>query len=176
MRRRTRPAAPADAGPTEPLLDHATEDNLIEKITENRLPHYEPFGWHHWPEHPWLAYQFRRGLGETQEGGGAVSEIFQAASPMIPGDMESWHSEWLHIADRNLAARCRGSEAGHIRTAMNCWLRAADYYRQAEFYLLPDDPRRLATFEKMERVQPRSSSALPQPARRGAARSPTRTA
>ena len=33
---------------------------------------------------------------------------------------------------------------------MNCWLRAADYYRQAEFFLEPDDPRRLPTFEKME--------------------------
>ena len=33
---------------------------------------------------------------------------------------------------------------------MNCFLRAADYYRQAEFHLEPDDPRRLPTFEKME--------------------------
>jgi dienelactone hydrolase len=127
-----------------------TQDNLIEVITENKLPHYEPYGWHHWPEHPWLAYQFRRGLGETQEGGGAVSEVFQAASRMIPGDLESWHKEWKHIADRNWT---RGSEAeskSHIRTAMNCFLRAADYYRQAEFFLKPDDPRRLPTFERME--------------------------
>ena len=33
---------------------------------------------------------------------------------------------------------------------MNCFLRAADYYRQAEFHLEPDDPRRLPTFEHME--------------------------
>ena len=46
------------------------EDNVIETVTGDRSPHYEPFGWHHWPEHPWLSYQFRRGLGETQEGGG----------------------------------------------------------------------------------------------------------
>jgi dienelactone hydrolase len=131
-------------------MDHATEDNLIEKITENRLPHYEPFGWHHWPEHPWLAYQFRRGLGETQEGGGAVSEVFQAAAKMIPGDLESWHKEWLHIAERNWHRGVEEERVGHIRTAMNCWLRAADYYRQAEFYLPPHDPRRLVTFEKME--------------------------
>ncbi len=127
-----------------------TQDNLIEVITENGLPHYEPYGWHHWPEHPWLAYQFRRGLGETQEGGGAVSEVFQAASRMIPGDLESWHKEWKHIGDRNWD---RGEEAdskGHVRTAMNCFLRAADYYRQAEFFLKPNDPRRLPTFERME--------------------------
>lgn len=127
-----------------------TQDNLIEVITENKLPHYEPYGWHHWPEHPWLAYQFRRGLGETQEGGGAVSEVFQAASRMIPGDLESWHKEWKHIADRNWNRGVEAEGRGHIRTAMNCYLRAADYYRQAEFYLKPDDPRRLPTFEKME--------------------------
>ena len=128
----------------------ADDDNAIERITDNRLPHYEPFGWHHWPEHPWLAYQFRRGLGETQEGGGSVSEIFLAGSRMIPGDLESWHTEWMRIADHNAARGRAAVEAGHVRTAMNCFLRAADYYRQAEFHLEPDDPRRLPTFEKME--------------------------
>src|SRR5919198_1488338 len=83
------------------------EDNLIEKVTAERSPHYEPFGWHHWPEHPWLSYQFRRGLGETQEGGGTVSECFAAASRMIAGDTESWHREWLTVAERNFA---RGEE------------------------------------------------------------------
>jgi len=115
-------------------------------------PRYEPFGWHHWPEHFFMSYQFRRALGETQEGGGAVSEVFQAASRMKPGDAESWHVEWLRIAERN-DRRGDGEEAaGHIRTAMNCWLRAADYYRSAEFWLLPDDPRRLATFDRCERA------------------------
>ena len=127
-----------------------SQDNLIDTITENRLPHYEPYGWHHWPEHPWLAYQFRRGLGETQEGGGAVSEVFQAASRMIPGDKESWHTEWKRIGDRNWQRGLAEEKAGHIRTAMNCFLRAADYYRQAEFFLAPNDPRRLPTFEQME--------------------------
>jgi len=127
-----------------------SQDNLIDTITDNRLPHYEPYGWHHWPEHPWLAYQFRRGLGETQEGGGAVSEVFQAASRMIPGDKESWHTEWKRIGDRNWQRGLAEEKTGHIRTAMNCFLRAADYYRQAEFFLAPNDPRRLPTFEQME--------------------------
>ncbi len=70
------------------------EDNLIAKVTENRLPHYEPYGWHHFPEHPWFAYQFRRGLGETLYGGGTVSDCFLVASRIIPGDLESWHRVW----------------------------------------------------------------------------------
>jgi pimeloyl-ACP methyl ester carboxylesterase len=128
------------------------EDNLIEKVTENRLAHYEPYGWHHWPEAPWFAYQFRRGLGETQEGGGTVSECFLAASRIVPGDKESWHREWLTVGDRNFQRGVDEEAKGHIRTAMNCYLRAADYYRQAEFFLEPHDPRRLATFTNMERA------------------------
>ena len=68
---------------------------------------YEPFGWHHWEDQFFLSYQFRRALGETQEGGGAVSECFQAASRMKP-DLESWHREWLIVAKRNDS---RGDEA-----------------------------------------------------------------
>jgi dienelactone hydrolase len=97
-----------------------------------------------------MSYQFRRALGETQEGGGAVSECFLAASRMIPGDKESWYREWKRIADRNLQRGNDERTKGHVRTAMNCWLRASEYYRQAEFWLLSDDPRRLAAFTDME--------------------------
>jgi acetyl esterase/lipase len=124
----------------------------IEAAVSNSAPHYEPFGWHHWPDHPWLSYQFRRGLGETQEGGGSVSESFLAASRMIPGDLESWHAEWMRVADHNLQRGDAEAALGHIRTAMNCWLRAADQYRSAEFWLEADDPRRLATFELCEQA------------------------
>ena len=118
----------------------------------SRPPSYEPFGWHQWHEDFWMSYQFRRGLGETQEGGGAVSEVFQAASKITPNDFESWHREWTHIAERN--DRRGDEEMGrrHVRSAMNCWLRAANYFREAEFWLKPDDPRRLATFDRCERA------------------------
>ena len=121
---------------------------------------YEPFGWHHWEDHFFLSYQFRRALGETQEGGGAVSECFQAASRMKP-DLESWHREWRVVAERNDRRGDEAEERGHIRTAMNCWLRAADYFRSAEFWLQPDDPRRMATFERCERASHKWLRYLP---------------
>ena len=139
------------------------EDNLIEKISGDPSARYEPFGWHHWPEHPWFSYQFRRGLGETQEGGGTVSECLLAAARMVPGDAESWHREWLALAERNFARGESEIAAGHVRTAMNCWLRAVDYYRQAEFFLAPDDPRRLDTFTRMERSSHRFLAQLTPP-------------
>ncbi len=126
------------------------QTSMIEQITENTLPHYEPYGWHHWPEHPWMSYQFRRALGETQAGGGAVSECFQAANRMIPGDKESWHIEWHRVASRNHQRGDEAEQTGHMQTAKNCWLRAANYYRHAEFWLAADDPRRLQTFDQIE--------------------------
>lgn len=122
---------------------------------------YEPFGWHHWPDHFFMSYQFRRTLGETQEGGGAVSECFQAASRMIPGDLNSWHEEWLKVAHRNDSKGDEAERQGHIQTAMNCWLRATEYYRSAEFWLDADDPRRLPTFTKCENASHKWLKYLP---------------
>src|SRR3954468_24284588 len=73
-----------------------------------------------------------------------------AGSRLIPGDLESWHKEWMVIADANWQRGLAEDKAGHVRTAMNCFLRAADYYRQAEFFLEPDHSRRLPTLETME--------------------------
>src|SRR5690606_4199714 len=126
------------------------EKLLIDQVTDRKDPHYQPYGWHHWPDHPWMSYQFRRALGETQEGGGTVSECFLAASRMIPGDKESWHTEWKRIADFNQKRGDDEMAAGNVLTAMNCWLRAEVYYRQAAFWLLPATPSRLATLSASE--------------------------
>lgn len=128
------------------------EDKSMDATGTDEGPRYEPFGWHHWPKYPWLSYQFRRALGETQEGGGTVSECFLAASRMVPGDLDSWHGEWMRIADANDQRGDAEFAAGHVQTAMNCWLRAADNYRSAEFWLAADDPRRMPTFDKCERA------------------------
>ncbi len=126
------------------------EKLLMNEVTESDQPQYRPYGWLQWPRFQYMSYQFRRALGETQEGGGAVSECFQAASRMVPGDKESWHTEWFKVAERNRRRGDEAEKAGHLQTASNCWLRAANYYRHAEFWLDPKDPRRLATFDLCE--------------------------
>jgi hypothetical protein len=45
---------------------------------------------------------------------------------MIPGDKEGWHREWLVAANRNFDRCVEEERQGHLRTAMNCWLRAGD--------------------------------------------------
>jgi hypothetical protein len=69
----------------------------------------------------------------------------------------------MRVADRNESRGRSAEAAGHIRSAMNCYLRAADYYRQAEFHLKPDDPRRLPTFTKMESCSHRFLALLNPP-------------
>src|SRR5690606_25884658 len=68
--------------------------------------------------------------------------------------------EWTIIAERNDRRGDKAREKKHIRTAMNCWLRAANYYREAEFWLAADDDRRLATFEKCERASHKFMACL----------------
>ena len=119
-------------------------ESAIEQFTAGRGPHYEPFGWHHWPEYRRSILgspaNFAGRSVRPRKGGGSVSEVMQAGSRMIPGDLESWHAEWTRIADRNRGRGLAEEKSGHVRTAMNCFLRAADYCRQAEFHLEPDDP------------------------------------
>lgn len=126
------------------------EKKLINEVANSNEGCYRPYGWHHWPQYPWMSYQFRRVLGETQEGGGAISECFLTASRLDPSDSESWYQEWLAVGDRN---RINGDEAeqnGYIVTAQHSWLRAVNYYRQAEFWLEGTDPRRLQVFDQLE--------------------------
>ena len=54
--------------------------------------------------------------------------------------------------------------AGRLQTAQDCWLRAANCYRHAGFWLDGHDPRRLPAFERMEACSESSLRHLPVPA------------
>lgn len=139
------------------------EQKLINEVSDATVGGYRPYGWHHWPQYPWMSYQFRRVLGETQDGGGAVSECFQTADRIDPSDKESWHREWLRVADRNREKGDAEEAKGHIITAQHAWLRAVNYYRQAEFWLEGTDPRRLQAFDKLEYCSEKWGSYLRPP-------------
>jgi len=111
---------------------------------------YGPQGWLHWPEHDEKSFNFIRVLASAFEGACTVGEAFLVGSRIDPADDDSWHVEWSKMGEVSLA---RGEEAlasGHPETARANFLRAANYYRSAEYFLRHDDPRRLATFDKVE--------------------------
>lgn len=111
---------------------------------------YQPVGWMQWPDNPDYSFQFLRVLGAAQEGASAISECFQAGAKITPGDDESWYREWTALGYRNKKRAEEALANGYVQTARDNWLRAANYFRSAEFFLHHDDPRRLELLDLIE--------------------------
>lgn len=130
--------------------------------TSTQVGEYQPVGWMQWPDNLDYSFQFLRVLGAAQERASTISECFQAGSRIIPGDDETWYLQWTSLGDRNEKRAAEALSNQFIQTARGNWLRAANYYRCAEFFLHHDDPRRLklldliesCSWEYMSRMEP----------------------
>lgn len=111
---------------------------------------YQPQGWMQWPANRDYSFQFVRALGAAQEGASMISECFLAATRIIAGDDESWYAEWKKLGEVGRGRAEAAIAVGHIQTAKMNWLRAANYYRSAEFFLDHNDPRRIELLDLIE--------------------------
>jgi dienelactone hydrolase len=134
--------------------------------TKLQPPRYEPQGWMQWPDHPELSFQFLRSLGAAQKEAGTISECFLAASRIDPTDLETWHREWKKLGEVNEQRARDAEEVRHPHTAHANWMRAANYYRAAEFYLDGKDPRRMQLFDKVEACTHRCLALMDPPGER----------
>ena len=93
-----------------------------------------------------FSFELLRAASYASYGGAEIGECLATAARIRQGDFESWHVEWLRAAERvdTLATRVLGE--GHQFSAREAFLRASNYYRTAEFFLAPEDPRRLVTY------------------------------
>jgi alpha-beta hydrolase superfamily lysophospholipase len=90
-----------------------------------------------------------RAMGEIPFGGGEAAEILAAIKNIPQGDDERWYVEWEKAGARvEKTARSYKNQVsrGHAL------LRAHSYYRTAEFFLHPKDPRRPVSFDKNKRA------------------------
>jgi hypothetical protein len=78
-------------------------------------------------------------------GGADTSEVLQTIGHIHTGDAQSWHAAWSATADRvaQLAAETKDKTSAGMAL-----LRAHSYYRTAEFFLPPSDPKRRSTAKK----------------------------
>ena len=92
---------------------------------------------------PQFSFQLLRVLGSTASHQADVGECLATASRIAEGDFESWAREWTRTASRLEATADACLAKGHRVSASDTYLRAANYFRAAEFYLHgnPDDPR-----------------------------------
>lgn len=94
------------------------------------------------------SYQVNRALTQAHYGGGEFAECLEVASHIIPGDNESFHRAWIDMGNKVYALGDQYAMHGQEVSARRSFLRAFNYIRTAEFFLKPDDPRKLPTYTK----------------------------
>ncbi len=87
------------------------------------------------------AYHFQtlRALSDIPYGGADTSEVVQTISHIKAGDADSWFDAWEQTGNRVLELARRSQDPMSRGRAL---LRSYNYFRTAEFFLGPDDPRR----------------------------------
>lgn len=90
-------------------------------------------------------FQTIRALDDVSGIGGDTGETLQTIAGLKSGDAEGWYNAWQATGDRVAAvADHTNDQIGRGRAL----LRAHSYYRTAEFFLAPHDPRRLVIWKK----------------------------
>jgi len=86
-----------------------------------------------------------RALGTIPYGGADTGEVLETVKHIRAGDAESWYAAWATTADRIAA---QGQAARDRIGRGRALLRAANYYRTAEFLLAPGDARRPTAWQR----------------------------
>jgi hypothetical protein len=93
------------------------------------------------PDDQQFWYETLRALGHTAYGGADIGEVVTTAQRITAGDYDSWYEQWAATAAPH---RGRGTRpAGHRppgQRARDGLLRAATYWRSAEFFTRDRDP------------------------------------
>jgi len=92
------------------------------------------------PDDQQFWYETLRALGHTAYGGADIGEVVTTAARITAGDYDSWYEQWAATAERT-EAEARGQlAAGRQVSARDGLLRAATYFRSAEFFTRDRDP------------------------------------
>lgn len=67
-------------------------------------------------------------------------------------NLESWHAEWMAVAQKNEELASGFEKDNRKVTTHEFYLRAADFYRRAVVYMPEDDPRMMPTYKKLEQA------------------------
>ncbi|MBN2587070.1 MAG: alpha/beta fold hydrolase [Candidatus Fermentibacteraceae bacterium] len=96
-----------------------------------------------------FSFQALRTAGYSFSGGSVLGECLSTCGRIEDGDVESWYAEWLNTGMMAEAKADSFLDAGCASSAGECYFRAAEYYRAAEFFLhvYLEDPRMLDTWQ-----------------------------
>ena len=91
-----------------------------------------------------------RALVHAVHGGADFGECLTTMQRVPPGDTAAWAREWTATADRVAAIGDACAAAGHVVSARDAWLRAANYCRASYTFLYgnPVTPALVAAFDR----------------------------
>lgn len=90
----------------------------------------------------WSYHFAARIVNVAQMGGADFHECHRVAERITVGDGESWYREWQTAGERVETIAITAQQNGRPITARDAWLRAHNYFRTAQFFLLGSDPRK----------------------------------
>jgi pimeloyl-ACP methyl ester carboxylesterase len=113
-------------------------------------------------------YELLRLLGTARDLGADVAEVLNVADRIIPGNFESWYTEFHALARRVQSQATQYTAQGAAHSARNAHFRAAGYFRAADFFLHgnPADGRILSIWKEATRSFDSAIGALPVPGQR----------
>ena len=91
---------------------------------------------------------FKRALTFMNEKAAEIGECLYVASKIDEKSNDSWVTEWGKMAEAVENRAREALEKHHLISARECFLRACNYYRVAEYGAFPDDPRFHKFWEK----------------------------
>jgi pimeloyl-ACP methyl ester carboxylesterase len=112
--------------------------------------------------------QLLRALGHSIYGGASVGECLATAAAISDGDRESWHRQWIGLADRTVARAESYALAGHHVSAVGGFLRASNYYRTSYIfhYEAPVPARTVDGYRRQRDAFARAAALMPRPLER----------
>jgi pimeloyl-ACP methyl ester carboxylesterase len=110
-----------------------------------------------------MAAQLERTLLGAYCGSADLGEAISVSARVAPGDYAQWYEEWAHVAEVALAAGEAAAASGHELMAARGYLRSAEYWRQAYFFLRHDvaDHRVHAGYERQRDAFRKAARFLP---------------
>lgn len=90
-------------------------------------------------------FETTRLLWYTPSGGADYGEVSTTAEKIKDGNYESWYEEWSKFAR---ALEIRSENFTSVYSKANGYLRASRYYQAAEFFLPPNDIRKIEAYQK----------------------------
>ena len=90
-------------------------------------------------------------------------DVREVARRYKPYNLDSWHTEWTRMAEKNEALAAGFEDEGRNVTAHDFYRRAAEFYRRALVYMPDTDPRMMQSHDKLKETFDKAWSLVTPP-------------